>query len=155
MWPRLPRSDFGEQRGSGQQESHEAASRIQARRPACWHTRPAGRSRGALLAPRETYRALANSRILKPVDDQPVWSVVCFFAKPYRRRGLTARLLNEPAKHARRQGARIAEGYPVEPKAEAASPDAFVWTGRIRVWQGQGLRRRLAGHRRGLSCGAV
>src|SRR5262245_45432740 len=106
MWFRLPRSDFREQRGSGQQESHEAACRIQARRPACWLTRTAGRARGALLAPRETYRAFANSRILKPVDDQPVWSVVCFFAKPYRRGGLTAGLLNEDAKHARNQGAR-------------------------------------------------
>ena len=59
------------------------------------------------LAPRETYHALANSRILKPVDDQPVWSVVCFFvAKPYRRRGLSTMLLDEAAKYARKRGAR-------------------------------------------------
>ena len=82
------------------------------------------------LAPREAYHALANSRILKPVDDQPVWSVVCFFvAKPYRRRGLSTRLLDAAATYARKQGARIVEGYPVEPKTEARSPDVFVWTG--------------------------
>jgi GNAT superfamily N-acetyltransferase len=70
------------------------------------------------------------SRILKPVDDRPVWSVVCFFvAKPYRRRGLSTQLLDEAAKYARKRGARIVEGYPVEPKTETRSPDVFVWPG--------------------------
>ncbi len=33
------------------------------------------------VAPREVYRRLETSRILKPVDDQPVWSVSCFFVR--------------------------------------------------------------------------
>ena len=37
------------------------------------------------VAPREAYPALERSRVLKRVDDKPVWSVVCFFvAKPFR-----------------------------------------------------------------------
>jgi len=82
------------------------------------------------LAPRETYGVLATSRILKPVDQRPVWSVVCFFvAKPFRQRGLTTKLLDAAAKYARQQGARIVEGYPVEPKVDSRTADVFVWTG--------------------------
>jgi hypothetical protein len=39
------------------------------------------------VAPRSEYVTLAKSRVLRPVDDAPVWSVSCFFiAKPYRRK---------------------------------------------------------------------
>src|SRR3989441_10443832 len=31
------------------------------------------------IAPRTDYPRLANSRTLKPVDDQAVWSITCFF----------------------------------------------------------------------------
>jgi GNAT superfamily N-acetyltransferase len=81
------------------------------------------------IAPREEFGTLARSRILKPVDDQVVWSVVCFFiARRQRRLGLTVKLLQAAIEHARRNGARIVEGYPVEPKA-GNTPDVFVWTG--------------------------
>ncbi|MDD5265426.1 MAG: GNAT family N-acetyltransferase, partial [Candidatus Bipolaricaulis sp.] len=44
------------------------------------------------VAPRERYVRLARSRILKPIDEQPVWSIPCFFvARSYRRRGISAR----------------------------------------------------------------
>src|SRR5438132_622054 len=31
------------------------------------------------LAPREQYAKLRRSPVMKPVDDRPVWSIVCFF----------------------------------------------------------------------------
>lgn len=81
------------------------------------------------VAPRERFSALGRSRILKPVDDQSVWSVVCFYiAKPYRRMGVTVALLRAAADYARSQGAKILEGYPVEPK-EGKTPDVFAYTG--------------------------
>ena len=81
------------------------------------------------VAPRQNFSALERSRILKPVDDQPVWSVVCFFtAKPYRRQGLTVQLLRAAVNYARRGGAKIVEGYPVDPR-QKSSPDVFVYTG--------------------------
>jgi hypothetical protein len=40
------------------------------------HDEPAG---WIAFGPREQYLRLKNSRILKPVDDQSVWSIVCFF----------------------------------------------------------------------------
>jgi GNAT superfamily N-acetyltransferase len=81
------------------------------------------------FAPREQYPKLGTSRVLKEVDDKPVWSVVCFFIdKNYRRKGLTVELLKEAEKHARKNGARILEGYPIEPKTENYAP-VFAFTG--------------------------
>lgn len=81
------------------------------------------------VAPRTVYVALERSRSLRPVDDRPVWSVSCLFiAKAWRRRGVAARLLDAAAKFARARGARILEGYPVEPYSEKM-PDVFAWTG--------------------------
>jgi hypothetical protein len=38
------------------------------------------------VAPREAYPRLERSRVLRRVDSEPVWSVVCFFvARPHRR----------------------------------------------------------------------
>jgi len=81
------------------------------------------------LAPRSQYVKLENSRVLAPVDERPVWSVVCFFiTREWRNRGLSAKLLRAAADFARRRGAKILEGYPVEVR-KGRMPDAFVWTG--------------------------
>jgi len=80
------------------------------------------------VEPRAAYPRLARSRTLAPVDDAPAWSVPCFFvARRARGTGLTARLLEAAAAHARRGGAPVLEGYPVDPRARTA--DAFVYTG--------------------------
>lgn len=68
------------------------------------------------IAPRETYTLLESSTILKRIDNLPTWSVVCFFVNPgVRRQGLSVRLLEAAVSYAVLQGARIIEGYPVEP----------------------------------------
>ncbi len=67
------------------------------------------------IGPRQDFAALETSRILKRVDDQPVWSVVCFYAaRPYRRSGLMLDLLKGAIDYARQNGARIVEGYPID-----------------------------------------
>jgi GNAT superfamily N-acetyltransferase len=81
------------------------------------------------IGPRASFPRLAGSRVLAPVDDRPVWSVVCFFiARGQRRRGLASGLLDAAAAYATRHGARLLEGYPHEPRKKAM-PDAFAWTG--------------------------
>ncbi len=81
------------------------------------------------LAPRKTFSRLSRSRILKPVDDSPVWSAPCFFVdKRFRRKGLTVQLLMAAAKFVREQGGTILEGYPVEPKKDPMPP-VFAYTG--------------------------
>jgi GNAT superfamily N-acetyltransferase len=81
------------------------------------------------VAPREAYSFLSRSRVLKPVDEQPVWSISCLFVlKPYRRQGISVRMLQGAVEHAARKGAKIVEGYPVVPSMER-TPDPFLWTG--------------------------
>ncbi len=81
------------------------------------------------VAPRADYPALGRSRVLSPIDDEPVWSVSCLFvARPYRRQGVSIALLKAAVELAAKQGARVVEGYPVEP-AMTRMPDAFAWTG--------------------------
>lgn len=95
------------------------------------------------IAPREEFPTLGRSRILKPVDDQPVWSVVCFFvARAQRRKGLTVQLLKAAIDYARSKGAKIIEGYPVEPK-QGKSPDVFVYTGLSSAFKQAGFREVL------------
>ena len=44
------------------------------------------------VAPRDAYVFLARSRVLKPVDSRPVWSISCLFvSRPYRRQGISSR----------------------------------------------------------------
>lgn len=95
------------------------------------------------FGPRERYVRLANSRILKPIDEQAVWSLVCFFvAKDFRRSGISVELVRAAARHAKKRGARILEGYPVEPKEETM-PAAFAWTGLATAFRKAGFKEVL------------
>jgi GNAT superfamily N-acetyltransferase len=67
------------------------------------------------VAPRDDYSRLARSRTTAPLDEQPVWSVVCFFIRRgMRGQGLTGALLAAAVDLATQHGAKIVEGYPVE-----------------------------------------
>lgn len=80
------------------------------------------------LGPREDYEKLARSPVMKPVDDKPVWSIVCFFVDGKARgRGVAPSLLDAAIEHARAHGATLLEGYPVD-KAERSVSD-FLWFG--------------------------
>jgi GNAT superfamily N-acetyltransferase len=90
------------------------------------------------LGPREQFPRFQRSRNLKPVDDEPVWSVVCFFVgKGFRRMGLQGTLLRAAVDYARAHGARIVEGYPVEPAG--TSSDNYEWTGFVEVFREAGF----------------
>jgi GNAT superfamily N-acetyltransferase len=128
MWPRLIRAEFVRSTG---ERNKRALKRIvmagntpgilayRGREPIGW----------CAVAPRKTYARIERSRTLKPVDDRPVWSVVCFFiARRFRRKGLTVRLLGEAIRFAAGRGATVIEGYPVEPRS-GKTADAFAWTG--------------------------
>ena len=92
------------------------------------------------VGPREAYPALGRSRILKPVDDQPVWSVTCFFVvRAWRKQGVTARLLKASVEHARAHGAHVVEGYPTEPRSDHI-PGPFVWTGLASAFRRAGFK---------------
>lgn len=139
MWWRRARSEFERNKGAG---NKRAMKRLVQKGdppgllgyvggdPVAW----------IAFAPREDYGVLGRSRILKPVDEQAVWSVTCFFVrKDHRRLGLTARMLEAAVKCIKRSGGRIVEGYPVEPKKDEM-PDAFAWTGLAAAFKRAGFK---------------
>lgn len=90
------------------------------------HNKPIG---WCSVAPREHFPGLSRSRVLRPVDTRPVWSISCLLVdKAWRRQGVSVALLRAAAEHARANGAEVIEGYPVTPKTESM-PDVFAWTG--------------------------
>ena len=78
------------------------------------------------LGPREDYTKLRRSPVMKPVDDRPVWSIVCFFVdRAARGRGLSERMLGEAVDYARSKGARLLEAYPVDRDRRSHPDDMF------------------------------
>ncbi len=66
------------------------------------------------LGARESFERLEHSRKLARVDDQDVWSVVCFYVHPSAKRsGVAAALLAAAVDRATEAGAPILEGYAV------------------------------------------
>ncbi|MCP4704125.1 MAG: GNAT family N-acetyltransferase, partial [candidate division Zixibacteria bacterium] len=139
MWWRLVRNEYDNQKGAGNKKAMR-------------HIIESGDIPGILayhnnlpiawcsLAPRENYPALERSRILKRIDDLPVWSLVCFFiAKDYRHMGLSVRLLKEAKIYCKSRGGKILEGYPTEPRKDSM-PDAFAWTGLASAFRKAGFK---------------
>ena len=93
------------------------------------------------VAPKSTHRALVNSRTIPHVDDDGVWSVVCFVVKPgFRRKGLMHWLLDGAIAHAQTNGAPALEGYPVEPgEGRVDQISGYVGTGAL--FEAHGFRR--------------
>jgi len=91
------------------------------------------------VEPRSAYPKLAHSRTLKPVDEQNVWSVTCFFVdKKHRRAGLTVALLKAAIGHVKARGGKILEGYPVEVKKTEPAP--FIFTGTASAFKKAGFK---------------
>lgn len=128
LW-RLPRKEFDAQKGDGNREAMKALVESGAE-PGLLAYSGDEAVGWCAVAPRDDYPALERSRILKPVDEQPCWSVACLFVhRKHRRRGVATELLKAAAKHVRSKGGAILEGYPVEPKSDKPIPAAFAWTG--------------------------
>jgi len=90
------------------------------------------------LGPREDFRKLANSPIMKPVDDQPVWSIVCFVVPPaYRSQGIAHALLAAAIDMAHRHGALCLESYPVD--RDAGAPHHAAWFGSRSMFEKAGF----------------
>ena len=90
------------------------------------------------VEPRAAYPRLARARTLRPVDEEPVWSITCLFvAREQRRRGLTGALVDAAVEHAFRRGAPAVEAYPVVPRGATAA--AFLYTGVLSTYLGRGF----------------
>lgn len=99
------------------------------------------------LGPRADFAKLARSPVMKPVDDRPVWSILCFVVpSQFRRRGVARALLEAAVPWAKAQGAMLIEGYPVD--REGRSSDDSMWFGAKSMFDAVGFEevaRRKAG----------
>jgi GNAT superfamily N-acetyltransferase len=92
------------------------------------------------VAPRVATPALERSPVCKPVDEQPVWSITCFFVDPKARRdGVMAALIEAAVKHARQHGAKIVEAYPRDPGG-ARIDSASGYVGLVEPFLEQGFQ---------------
>jgi GNAT superfamily N-acetyltransferase len=85
------------------------------------------------IAPRDQFGSLERSPVLKRLDDEPVWSLVCIFVdKSWRRRGFAVVVVELAVEYAFKQGAAIVEAYPtVTCGKELASTSIFMGTEQI------------------------
>ena len=139
LWWRMPHKEFGATSG----DQHRRRMRQIVRRggrpgllgyvdgePVAWVS----------LGPRSDFAALESSRLLRRVDDKPVWSVVCFIVRrDQRRQGWMRRLLRAAAQYAAQHGATLLEGYPVECGDRRLTGDSG-YTGIASTFRAEGFR---------------
>jgi GNAT superfamily N-acetyltransferase len=78
---------------------------------------------------------------VEPRESYPVLSVTCFFvSKKYRNQGLTVALLKAAVAYVVKQGGRVVEGYPVEPREAGKMPPVFVYTGLASAFKQAGFK---------------
>jgi GNAT superfamily N-acetyltransferase len=93
------------------------------------------------VEPRDRYPVLNHSRILKAIDEIPVWSISCFFVKKeYRNQGMSEELIKATIRHVAVQGGKVVEGYPVEPPNGMHSPPVFIYTGLASAFKKAGFK---------------
>lgn len=139
MWWRLSHAEFERRKGEKNRRAFKRIvdSGIEPGLLAYTDDEPVG---WCAIQPRQAFPRMENSRILKPVDDLPVWCVPCLFvAKQHRGTRISIRLLEAAVKHARKNGAKIVEGYPVEP-TKGRMADAFAWIGTASAFHQAGFR---------------
>jgi GNAT superfamily N-acetyltransferase len=142
MWWRLSRAAFNSGRGEPNRQALRAL--VESSRPPGLLAYLDGRAVGwCAVAPREEYASLERSRTLRRVDDQPVWSITCFFVhRTARRRGVMAALIRTAVDFAASRGARIVEAYPVDPvdPTKGDYPDPWAFTGMAAAFQEAGFQ---------------
>lgn len=91
------------------------------------------------IGPREEYARLKRSPVMKAVDDQPVWSIVCFVVPgAFRGRGVARALLAGAVAYARKRGAALVEAYPVD--RPGRSDDDSMWFGAKSMYDHAGFK---------------
>jgi len=91
--------------------------------------------------PRSSYHRLMHSRVIPTVDDEPVWSVVCFVVRPgFRRQGIADELLKGAVAFAQERGATALEGYPADNNGTPMS-SSFAYTGTRALFERAGFSK--------------
>ena len=93
------------------------------------------------FGPRPRLPRLERSRTIPRIDEEPVWSILCFNVRVgYRRRGVAAALLDGVVEFARRSGAPGVEAYPIDPEGGRVDV-SFGYVGVTPMFEKAGFRR--------------
>ena len=91
------------------------------------------------VGPRDDYERLKHSKVLAPIDDKPVWSIVCFVvSRKARNQGVARALLDAAVDYARQHGATLLEAYPVDTDGERV-PAAHAFKGTVGMFERAGF----------------
>ncbi len=127
MWFRQTGAEF--RRLHGEQNRLASKQVVESGRPTGVLAYIEGRPVGwCAVAPRGDYGRIKRSRILNAPGNEPAWAVVCFYIERHHRDlGVGSALLRGALAFALSQGARIVEGYPVDPsEGRVAAGAAFT-----------------------------
>lgn len=82
------------------------------------------------VGPRDDFPSLNRSPVLKPIDETPVWSIVCLFIhRRFRGRGLGEAMVRRAVAYAAERGASTLEAYPTSPRGKRLAPvSSFMGT---------------------------
>ena len=81
------------------------------------------------IAPRAEISRLDASKLIRAIDDLPVWSIICVVVRSgHRRQGVTQHLIEGAVSYAASRGAPAVESYPVDPTGRMDLTMAFVGT---------------------------
>ena len=137
MWWRITRREFEENRNAGNRRAFKALVEAGEAPGILAYTR--GEAVGwCAVAPRDHYGSLERSRVLKRLDERPVWSLVCLFvSRQWRGAGIAHALVEAAASHAAASGAELIEAYPTAPRGRRLPvvstfmgfPDLFAASG--------------------------
>ena len=143
MWWKLSNSQFENQKGEKNKKAFKKI--VQSEQVpgiiAYYKDEPVG---WCAIEPRESFKRLETSRILKPVDDKNVWSIVCFYIKKeYRRKGVSKALIKAAVDYAKKKRAKVIEGYPIDLSKKENYPDAFAYHGSMSSFKAAGFKEVL------------
>jgi GNAT superfamily N-acetyltransferase len=94
------------------------------------------------IAPRTNFPSLDRSPVLKRLDDQPVWSLVCLYVgKNFRGDGLALAMIKGAIDYAAANGARIIEAYPSVPKGDEPLPPVSSFMGTPGMFEAAGFEQ--------------
>ena len=129
MWWRSTRAEFQAQQGDGNRRAmHDIVHDGEVpgilayvgEEPVGWCS----------VAPRQHFGSLNRSPVLRPLDDRPVWSLVCLFVgRDYRGQEVALNLIRAAVEYAGAQGASIVEAYPTVPRKDGKLPPVSSFMG--------------------------
>jgi GNAT superfamily N-acetyltransferase len=138
MWWRLPNAQYNACTPTERHERFRAVATLAGHPPGLLAYREGVPVGWCAIAPRADFPRLNRSRNWHPLDDQPVWSLNCFYiTAKHRRTGVATALIYAAIDFAADQGARIVEAYPRETIGKVAA--VAICTGTAQMFLATGF----------------